>query len=151
VLKKKGVQTKGKSRIKFMNCIHILLEMLYLLQYFQCYAVFDSWISGGVLSLESLLSAVEGGHQIKQIVDVSFTAIKSVWSRFSNLKNGESSYCAIILKKFSFIGKEMCDIQRIWLFETKYDILDTLTVGLVVLVHRFDAGYHGAAERSRQH
>ncbi|XP_056019725.1 uncharacterized protein LOC125668687 isoform X2 [Ostrea edulis] len=46
-----------------------------------------NWISGGVLSLESLLSGVDGDQQMMQILDVSFTVIHSVWSRFSNLRN----------------------------------------------------------------
>lgn len=111
---------------------------MYLFQFLKIlfqllYAVFDSWISGGVLSLESLLSGVDGGQQMMQILDVSFTVIHSVWSRFSNLRNGETLLCPNLVQlcfaKLFFLEEGSLRQSTIWFFvlKIKYEIRDMLT------------------------
>ncbi|XP_061191991.1 uncharacterized protein LOC133200204 [Saccostrea echinata] len=47
----------------------------------------STWISGGVSSLTSVLTMIDGGKQLLQVFDASFTLTKALWTRFSNQKN----------------------------------------------------------------
>lgn len=49
----------------------------------------DSLIGGVVGGVASLPSSAQVSKQLLQVFDASFTIIKAVWSRFSNLRNGD--------------------------------------------------------------